>query len=105
MRYERPELTAPAGDWSSLKSAALAGADSVYFGVKDLNMRHQAGNFDVLELAKVMDFLREKGMKGYLTLNVIVFDREMDKVRSILDNAVKAGVDAVILWDLSLIHI
>jgi len=104
MRYERPELTAPAGDWSALKSAAIAGADSVYFGVKDLNMRHQAGNFDVLELGKIMDLLREKGMKGYLTLNVIVFDREMDKVRSILDHAVKAGVDAVILWDMAVLE-
>ena len=102
---KKPELIAPAGDWSSLKSAVKAGCDSVYFGLKSLNMRSEAGNFDILEVKKAMDFLHEEGKKGYLTLNVIVYNSELEKVRNILKKAKEAGVDAVILWDLAVLKI
>ncbi|MDP8298603.1 MAG: peptidase U32 family protein [Candidatus Tantalella remota] len=97
----KPELLAPAGDWSSLNSALTAGADAVYFGVKGMNMRHAAKNFDILEMKKVMDLLHTEGKKGYLALNVIVYDNEIDKVRQILTHASEAGVDALILWDMA----
>lgn len=100
---KKPELVSPAGDWSSLNSAVRAGCDSVYFGIKKLNMRSEAGNFDLLELKKVMDFLHEKEKKGYLTLNVIVYNNEIGKVRDILKKAKEARVDAVILWDLAVL--
>ena len=98
-----PELIAPAGDRSSLRSAAAAGADAVYFGVKGTNLRHAASNFDPLEIKKVMDFLRGEGRKGYLALNVTAYDGELDKVRRILQEAKKARVDAVILWDMGVL--
>ncbi len=96
----KPELVCPAGDWSSLKTAVDAGADSVYFGLKGINMRANAGNFEISELKKVMDYLHERGCKGFLALNVIVMNSELPKVRCILEAAVAAGVDAVILWDM-----
>ena len=101
----KPELVAPAGDWASLHSAMDAGADAVYFGVKGLNMRKSANNFDILETGKVMDQLRRKGKKGYLALNVIIYDGELDKVRKILEEAKRARVDAVILWDMAVFSV
>ena len=61
----KPELVSPAGDWPSLIAAVESGADSVYFGVKILNMRNLATNFDIMELPKVMRFLKENNKKGY----------------------------------------
>ena len=98
---KKPELVSPAGDWSSLYSAIAGGCDSLYFGVKHLNMRSLATNFDILELKKIMDILRKNGKRGYLALNVIVYNRELKKVRKILEEAKKAKVDGVILWDMA----
>jgi putative protease len=101
-KIKKPELIAPAGDWSGMVTAVDNGADSVYFGVKGLNMRNLAGNFDCLELSKIMRFLKEKKKKGYLALNVIIMEQEFKKVESILRQAKKAKVDGIILWDMSL---
>jgi U32 family peptidase len=95
----KPELVSPAGDWASLYAAAENGADSVYFGLKQFNMRGPAVNFDVLELPKIIKFLHDKNKKGYLTLNTIIMEDETGKVEKILNAAKKAEVDAVILWD------
>ncbi|MFH1877724.1 MAG: peptidase U32 family protein [Candidatus Omnitrophota bacterium] len=105
MITEKPELIAPSGDWSSLLSAVKAGADSVYFGVKDINMRQSARNFDILEIKKIMDILHDSGKKGYLALNTIVYDNELGKVRKILEEAKKRKVDAVVLWDMAVLSI
>lgn len=98
-----PELLSPAGDWPSLYSAVENGADSVYFGIKNINMRHMASNFDVLELPKIMGYLKKNDVQGYLTLNTIISNEELAKVGKILKAAKKAGVDAVILWDLAVL--
>lgn len=100
-----PELTAPAGDWASARSVVAAGADSVYFGIRGLNMRHQAANFDCADMFRLMRFLHQHGKKGYLALNVIVFDRELARVKTILRAARKAGVDAVIAWDMAVVRL
>ncbi len=105
MKHKKPELVAPAGDWPSLYSAIDAGADSVYFGVKGMNMRHAASNFDMLEIKKVMGLLKKNRRKGYLSLNVIVFNDETAKVKKILDRARENGVDAVILWDMAVLKL
>ena len=97
----KPQLVSPAGDWVSLHSAVAAGADAVYFGIKGLSMRNLATNFDLLELEKVMRFLHENKKKGYLALNVIVYDHELQRVGKILKKAKEAKVDAVILWDMA----
>ncbi len=98
---KKPELVAPAGDWSSLCSAIASGANSVYFGVKDLSMRNLATNFDILEIKKVITLLHEKKCKGYLALNTIIYNKEITKITKILKAAAKAGVDGVILWDMA----
>ncbi len=100
---KKPELLSPAGNWSSLKTAVSSGADSVYFGVKSLNMRDKADNFDILEIKKVMDYLHKNKKKGYLALNIIVMNNEIYKVRRILEESKKAEVDAVILWDMAVL--
>ena len=97
----KPELVSPAGDWSSLIAAVESGADSVYFGIKTLNMRNLAANFDIMELPKIMQYLHENNKKGYLTLNVIVMENELSKLEKILHSAKKADIDAVILWDMA----
>ncbi|MDP8297469.1 MAG: peptidase U32 family protein [Candidatus Orphnella occulta] len=102
---KRVELTAPAGSWCALRSAIDSGADSVYFGVKGLNMRQGAENFDILEIKKVMNLLHENKKKGYLALNVIIYDNEIKKVTTILKAAAKAKVDGVILWDMAVFAI
>jgi len=99
MNKEKPELIAPAGSWASLASAVRSGADAVYFGVKNINMRHSAENFDILEIKKVMEYLHGKKVNGYLALNVSVYDSEIRKVKKILREAKKSKVDAVILSD------
>lgn len=101
MKRIKPELISPAGDWPSLKAAVENGADSVYFGVKGLNMRNLATNFDILEMGKVMDFLRKHKKKGYLALNVVIMNNDLSKVKKILQQAKSVGVDAVVLWDMA----
>ena len=101
MNVHKPELVCPAGNWSSLKSAVLNGADSVYFGVKGFNMRHLARNFDMLEIKKVMAYLREHRKKGYLALNVIVMNDQIESVHKILKEAKSCRVDGIILWDMA----
>ena len=100
-KIKKPELVAPAGDWSSLRSAIAAGADSVYFGIKGLSMRNLATNFDILEIKKVIELLHISKCRGYLALNTIIYNKEIAKVNKILKAAAKAGVDGVILWDMA----
>ena len=100
-QVKKPELVAPAGDWTALRSAIEAGCDSVYFGIKGINMRNLATNFDILEIKKVVELLHRSKKKGYLALNVIVYDKEIGKVKKILQEAKKAKVDGVILWDMA----
>ncbi len=102
---KKPELIAPAGDWAGLVSAIEAGADSVYFGVKGLNMRNLAGNFDAMELKKIMRFLAGHKKKGYLALNVIIMEHELKKAEAILIKAKQAKVHGVILWDMAVMSI
>ena len=100
-----PELVAPAGDWPSLIAAIENGADGIFFGVKGLNMRNLASNFDLLEIKKVMSFLRKHDKKGYLTLNIVAKDSDIAFVQKILQEAKKAKVDAVILWDMAILSL
>lgn len=102
-KFQTPELVCPAGDWPSLVAAVDADADSVYFGVKGMNMRAKADNFDILEIKKVIKFLHDRNTKGYLALNTVIQNEEIKKVRKILSEAKKARVDAVILWDMAVL--
>lgn len=98
------ELLAPAGDFSSLHAALSAGADAVYFGAGDLNMRAGgARNFTVEELPEVVRLCHEKGAKAYLALNTIIYDPELPNLYALCKKAKKAGVDACIAGDMAVI--
>ncbi len=97
---ERVELMAPAGDRESLLAAAQGGADAVYFGVKQLNMRARSSrNFRLEELPGIVKLAHRHGMKAYLTVNTVLYDPELPLMRRILDAGRAARVDAVILTD------
>ena len=98
------ELLAPAGDFPSLLAGIEAGADAVYLGLKEFNMRDSAKNFSLKDLEKISKICKEKGVKLYLTLNVIIYDDELKKLEGIV-NKVKGKVDAIICWDLSVINL
>lgn len=95
---------APAGSFESLAAALQGGADSVYFGVGKLNMRSRAtANFSEEDLPEIVARCHEAGAKAYLTLNIIVYDEELEAVQALCAAARKAGVDAVIASDLAVI--
>lgn len=101
---KKPELLAPAGNWTMLNAAIEAGADAVYFGVKNLNMRAAANNFDLIDLPKIVEHCKENNVQTHLTLNTIVFEQELDELDNIVRTAKKSGVDMIICWDMSVIQ-
>jgi len=100
------ELLAPVGDFKNLHAAVVAGADAVYFGIKGFNMRASAKNFSVRDLKRIRRICNDSSRKPkmYLTLNTIVYDRELKKLEKIV-KAVKGKVDAIICWDMSVIEL
>lgn len=102
---KKPELLAPAGGWEQLMSAAENGADAVYFGVSNFNARARAENFSIEEISDVMKYLHDRGMKGYLVLNVLVFDEELTSIVETAQEARRAHVDAVIVQDLGVVEL
>jgi putative protease len=102
---DKIEIMAPAGSFESLSAAIKAGADSVYFGVGKLNMRSRATvNFKVDDLPEIVERCKRASVKTYLTLNIIVYDNELEEARRICDAAKEAGVDALIAADIALIN-
>ena len=94
------EIMAPVGSFESLMAAIDGGADSVYFGVGTLNMRSRSSaNFSLDDLARIVSTAHKHGARAYLTLNTVLYDRELDQMRSAVDRAVAEGVDAVIVSD------
>jgi putative protease len=98
----RPELLAPAGDWDCLRAAVANGADAVYFGLSAFNARHRAANFTAEELPQVIDFLHAHNVRGYVTLNTLIFSDELAEVARLVGVVASAGADAVIVQDLGL---
>ncbi len=98
------EIMAPAGNFECLVAAIEGGADSVYFGIGTLNMRSRsANNFRREDLPEITRICREYGVKSYMTLNIILYDNDLDAAREVLDAALAAGVDAVIASDMAVI--
>lgn len=94
------EIMAPCGCYEALHAAIAAGADSVYFGVGQLNMRSaSAANFTLDDLAKIVAIAHEHGKKAYLTVNTVVYEDEIDTLHALLDRAAQERVDAVIVSD------
>jgi putative protease len=96
----RPEILAPAGDRPALEAAVAAGADAVYFGLARFSARARATNIPDRELEDTLDYLHGHGVKGYVALNTLVFDRELAEVEQAIRRCAAAGVDALIVQDL-----
>ncbi|EHO15405.1 peptidase U32 family protein [Myroides odoratimimus] len=100
----RVELMAPAGNFESLQAALDNGADSVYFGVDQLNMRARSTvNFSIDDLEEIARRCKEKNVRTYLTLNTIVYDHDLSVVKTLLNKAKEAGLTAVIASDQAVI--
>lgn len=99
------EIMAPAGSYESLMAAIQGRADSVYFGVGKLNMRSRSSqNFSLEDLERIAGICREHNVKSYLTLNAIIYDKELPAMRQTIDRAKEAGITAVIVSDVSVIE-
>lgn len=98
------EIMAPVGSRESLAAALKAGADSVYFGIESLNMRaHSASRFTIDDLREIAITCAGHGVKTYLTVNTIIYDNDLDQMRTICDAARTAGISAVIAADVAVL--
>lgn len=105
MNRKEIEIMAPAGSYESLMAAIQGGADSVYFGVEQLNMRAaSSGNFTTDDLKKIAVICKDTGLKSYLTVNVVVYDSEILQMKEIVDAAAESGITAIIASDQSVIN-
>ena len=105
MKRNDIEIMAPAGSYESLMAAIQGGADSVYFGAEHLNMRAaSSNNFTIEDLRKIVSICKKNGLKSYLTVNVVVYDHEIEQMHTIIDAAVESGISAVIASDLAVIN-
>jgi U32 family peptidase len=102
LTLQRPELLAPAGNWECAKAAVENGADAIYFGLDRFNARMRAENFTEADLPQLMAFLHLRGVKGYVTVNTLIFPQELAEVEQYLRSIIAAGVDAVIVQDIGL---
>lgn len=99
------ELMAPAGSYESLMAAIKAGCDSVYFGIEQLNMRaRSSNNFTLQDLRRIAAIGKEHGVRMYLTLNTILYQHDMQLMRSIVQAARDEGIDAVIASDFAVMQ-
>jgi len=94
-----PELLAPARDWDCTRAAVENGADAIYFGLEKFNARMRARNFTEADLPGLMEFLHRRGVRGYVTLNTLVFENELADAEKYLRSMIAAGADAVIVQD------
>lgn len=102
MNIKEFEVMAPVGSRESLAAAIQAGADSIYFGIENLNMRARSANtFTIEDLKEIARTCDEHGMKSYLTVNTIIYDNDLTLMRKIVDAAKEAGISAVIAADVA----
>lgn len=100
------ELMAPAGNFESLQAALDNGANSIYFGVEQLNMRARASiNFTLDDLDEISQKCKEKNVRTYLTLNTIIYDHDLSIIRTLIKKAVDADITAVIASDQAVISV
>ena len=104
MKYENVELLAPAGCFASLRAAIANGADAVYFGLSQLNMRARARrSFDKGDLAEICEICKESGVRSFLTLNTLMYEHDLKLCRVMLEEAKACGISAVIAADMAVV--
>jgi len=98
------EIMSPAGSWESLQAAIQGGANSVYFGIEQLNMRAKSSNnFTLKDLVEIASLCKENNIKSYITLNTIIYDHDMILMKKIVNAAKQAGINAIIASDQAVI--
>ena len=98
------EIMAPVGSYESLHAAIEAGTDAIYFGVEGLNMRSRSSvNFTLDDLRNIASICDKAGVKTYLTVNTIIYDGELDKMRAVIDAVKESGISAIIASDIAAI--
>jgi len=98
------EIMAPVGNFETLAAAIQGKANSVYFGVEQLNMRAKsANNFKLTDLPEIVKICNSNNVKSYLALNTIIYDHDLKIMRFLVDEAKKAGITAIIAADLAVI--
>jgi putative protease len=104
MNRKQFEIMAPVGSFESLHAAINAGADAVYFGIGGLNMRSRSSvNFTLDDLRQIAQICNNAGVKSYLTLNIVLFDNDLEAARATVDAVKEAGVSAIIAADIAII--
>ena len=94
------EILSPCGGFDSVVAAVRSGADAIYLGAKDFSARAGAENFDYEQLKNAVDYCHIRGVLVYLTLNTVIFDRELEKAKETIIFAAKAQVDALIVQNM-----
>ena len=101
---EKIEIMSPAGTFESLNAAIKAGADSVYFGVDELNMRARSANFTLKDLPEIVKICKKNNIKTYLTVNTVIYDSDFPLMKKILDEAKNSGITAIIASDIAVMQ-
>jgi U32 family peptidase len=102
---DKVEVMAPVGSFAALQAAIGAGADSVYFGVTQLNMRAQAAaNMSIEDMEKIVKIARKSNVKTYLVVNTLLYDHDVHAMRKIVDAAKEYNVDAIIAFDFACVN-
>src|SRR5579885_875206 len=104
LRLAKPEVMSPAGYWPQLEAAIEAGADAVYFGLKHFTARAKTG-FPLGELAAALRRLHERGVKGYVTFNTLIFQHELEEAARTVAAIAEAGADAIIVQDVGMLKL
>ena len=100
------ELLSPAGDWDCVRAAVENGADAIYFGLDcGFNARFRAKNFGIADLPELTKYLRHRGVRGYVTLNTLVFPAELAPLVDVICEIASAGIDAVLVQDFGVARI
>src|SRR5258708_10939519 len=100
----KPEVMSPAGYWPQLHAAIEAGADAVYFGLKHFTARAKVG-FSLAELPEVMRTLHQRGVRGFVTFNTLVFEHELPEAAHAISAIAAAQADALIVQDYGILRL
>jgi len=98
-KYKKPELVAPAGSMDKLKTAIEYGADAVYAGGKDFNLRNASANFTLNEIGLAVDYVHKRDKKLYIVLNIFAHNYHIPKIEQYLNELARYPVDAFIISD------
>ncbi|MGM0497084.1 MAG: peptidase U32 family protein [Bacteroidota bacterium] len=105
MNRKDVEIMAPVGSYESLQAAIQGGANSVYFGVENLNMRSKSTfNFTIEDLQNIVSKSKENNLRTYLTVNTVLYNKELDQMQRIINAAKESGIDAIIASDFAAIQ-